>query len=79
MTLELSKIKRSMHADVIQSFWTMMQELESTAYSDEDPVLQHQVEGWYRQWNRMTGDSKRPRWMADTIKQETDYPDWIEP
>lgn len=61
MTLELNKIKRSMHADIIASFWMMLRELEEKAdYGSQlDKV---QVEGWYRQWNRMTGDDKVPRW-----------------
>lgn len=59
MTLELNKIKRSMHADVISSFWSMLQELESKA---DDALLRHQVECWYRQWNRMTGDTKIAVW-----------------
>lgn len=64
MSLELHKIKRSMHHDVITSFWTMLSELESKARSDNDAVLKHQVEGWYKQWNRMTGDDKRPSWTV---------------
>ena len=64
MTIELNKIKRSMHKDVISSFWTMMQELESHANNDNNPVLKHQVDGWYRQWNRMTGDTKVARWTS---------------
>jgi hypothetical protein len=61
--IELNKIKPSMHKDVISSFWTMMTELESQAHNQNDRVLMVQVEGWFRQWNRMTGDSKRPRWF----------------
>lgn len=62
MELELYKIKRSMHHDVITSFWTMLSELTSKARNDNDPVLQHQVEAWHKQWNRMTGDNKQPDW-----------------
>ena len=62
--LELYKIKRSMHHDIISSFWTMMTELETQANNTDDRVLKHQVEGWYRQWNRMTGDNKSPRWVS---------------
>jgi hypothetical protein len=64
MTIELHKIKRSMHKDVIDSFWTMLQELETQANNEDDRLLKHQVEGWYRQWNRMTGDTKTARWTA---------------
>lgn len=64
MTIELHKIKQSMHKDVIDSFWTMLQELETQANNEDDRLLKHQVEGWYRQWNRMTGDTKTARWTA---------------
>lgn len=40
-----------------------MSELESQAFSDNDRTLMVQVEGWFRQWNRMTGDFKKPRWL----------------
>jgi hypothetical protein len=64
MPLELNKIKRSMHQDVISSFWTMLQELESKAVNDNDGLLRCQVDGWYRQWNRMTGDTKTAKWTG---------------
>lgn len=63
--LELHKIKRSMHHDIIHSFWIMMRECESTANNNDDRVLKVQVEGWYKQWNRMTGDDKKPAWMKE--------------
>lgn len=62
--LELNKIKRSMHKDVISSFWTMLQECESKAASNNDHLLKLWVEGWYKQWNRMTGDNKSARWAS---------------
>ena len=60
--LELHKIKRSMHRDVIHTFWIMLRECETKANDDDDKLLKHQVEAWYRQWNRMTGDNKKPVW-----------------
>lgn len=40
-----------------------MRECESKADNDSDPVLKVWVEGWYRQWNRMTFDTKQPIWV----------------
>lgn len=60
---ELNKIKRSMHANVISSFWMMLQMIEANA---EDALTRHQVEGFYRQWNTMTGDNKVPRWKRQS-------------
>lgn len=60
--MQLETIAPELHKDVIASFWMMLGELESQANSDRDPILQVQVEGWYRQWNTMTGDNKHPRW-----------------
>lgn len=64
MTIELNKIKRSMHQDVISSFWSMLQELECQANNEKNRLLMHQVDCWYKQWNRMTGDTKTARWTA---------------
>ena len=64
MELELNKIKRSMHADVIASFWLMMQTVETLADNADDVTLKAQVEGFFKQWNRMTGDDKKPRWVS---------------
>lgn len=61
--INFDTIKPSLQKDVISSFWTMMTELESQARNTDDAVLHVWVEGWYRQWNAMTGDNKQPAWM----------------
>ena len=61
---QLENIPRSMHRDVIHSYWTMMMELMSQADNQEDTVLKVQVEGYFRQWNRMTGSNDKPKWMT---------------
>ncbi len=68
--LELHKIKRSMHHDIISSFWTMLRECEEKAINEGSAVLKVQVEGWYRQWNRMTGDNKKPQWLKEQACSE---------
>lgn len=62
--INLSKIPAGMQPDIISSFWTMMRECESKADNDRDPILKLWVEGWYRQWNRMTGSVQQPIWMT---------------
>lgn len=72
--IELNKIKRSMHADVIASFWSMLQHLDNECVDNKkDVILRRQVEGYYAQWNRMTGDSKIPRFkqIEEAQKKET--------
>lgn len=61
--MQLDTIKRSLQPDVISSFWTMLQELQSQAENDNDVWLKVQVEGWYRQWNAITGDDSLPKWL----------------
>ena len=63
--MQMEVIPTKMHADVIASYWTMMQELESKANNDDDRLLKVWVEGFYRQWNEMTGDNKHPIWVKD--------------
>lgn len=61
----LNPIPKKMQADVISSYWTMLRELESKAEDSNDRILMVQVEGFYRLWNKMTGDNKSPRWKGD--------------
>ena len=60
--MNLNTIAKSLQPDVISSFWAMLQELRSQADGNDDRVLKVQVEGWYRQWNAMTGDNKTVTW-----------------
>ena len=57
--MQLEKIASKLQPDVIASFWSMLQELESKA---DGALDRHFVEGYYRQWNTITGDNKAPRW-----------------
>lgn len=60
--MNLTTIPKRMQPDVISSFWSMLGELRTQADNDDDRTLKVQVEGWYRQWNEMTGDNKEPKW-----------------
>ena len=62
--MQLETIAPSEQADMIASFWQMMRELESQADCDNDNVLKHMVVGYYKQWNRVTGDNKSPIWVT---------------
>jgi len=61
--MNLSKIPENEQEGVLGTFWAMLKELESIAYSNEkDVILRHEVSAYYKQWNRITGDSKEPIW-----------------
>ena len=62
--MNLITIKKSLQPMIISSFWTMLRECEGQAENNADWVLKHQVEGYYRQWNAVTGDEKAPRWVV---------------
>lgn len=62
MTVQMEKIAPAMQANVIHTYWVMMQELQSVAEDSNDCLLKNLVEGCYRQWNQMTGDNKKARW-----------------
>ena len=68
--MQLDTIAKALQPDIIHSFWTMLSELESQADNTGDAVLHVQVEAWYRQWNRMTGDNKQPRWLSRGAARE---------
>lgn len=63
--MNLTKIPKSEQENVLASFWTMLRELESSCDGTNDVILKMQVESWYRQWNRITGDNKGPRWAKE--------------
>ena len=58
-----AKIPSNEQTGVMESFWSMMMELESQADSDRNPLEKHMVEGYFRQWNRIMKDNKTPIWV----------------
>jgi acyl carrier protein len=79
--MNLTTIAESLQPDVISSFWTMLQECRTNADCNDDRVLRIQVEGWYRQWNAMTGDNKTVSWSRtpelDAVRVDVpDYPQY---
>lgn len=51
--------------NLLTSFWILLGEAESKAENENDPVLKHQVAQFYKQWNRHTGHTHKPRWLKD--------------
>ena len=49
---------------MIDSFWIMLKECEAKAEESNDKVLIMLVESWFIQWNRITNDTKMPRWLT---------------
>jgi len=49
--------------DVMTSFWIMMKECESNADNTNDALGKKWVEGWFKQWNDLTGQSHEPSWV----------------
>jgi hypothetical protein len=62
--VQMTTIPADEQENVLASFWTMLQECESNADNENNPVLKHWVVQWYGQWNRITGDSKEPRFVT---------------
>lgn len=65
-------IAKDEQSNMLGSFWTMLRECDSTVERSKDrdghyaqPILKHHVEGWYRQWNRVTGDNLQPSWIRN--------------
>lgn len=56
-------IPKSMHDEVMGSFWFMLRELEEQAYSSGSFLSKNMVESLYHQWNKVTGSSLKPRWV----------------
>lgn len=60
--INLETIPDDEQKDILSSFWSMLRECEAVAYDRSDTILKHEVEGWYRQWNRITGQEHNPIW-----------------
>ncbi len=62
--VQMTTIAPEDQEDVLSSFWTMLMECESTVLNSKetDVVLKLWVTQWYEQWNRITGDNKKPEW-----------------
>lgn len=50
--------------NVLHSFWVLLREAETQADNDNNPLLKHQVEGFYRQWNALNGSAIEPHWVT---------------
>ena len=59
-----AKIPKSEQANIMASFWSMLRELESQADDKNRELEKHQVEGYYRQWNKIMDDNKEPYWVT---------------
>lgn len=68
-------IPKKDQADVMHSFWVMMKECENKVIEAQhahrkdgrDPeyaekILRGQVEGWFKQYNKITDDCHKPQW-----------------
>jgi hypothetical protein len=56
--------------NVLQSFWVLLGEAEVQADNDNNPLLKHQVEGFYRQWNALNGSALEPRWVTRAARKQ---------
>lgn len=61
--MQTKTIAKDHQEDFIASFWFMLLEMQNTAHNDNDIVGKHFVEGFFRQWDTVTGDNKKPVWI----------------
>lgn len=62
-----AKIPYEEHANIMGSFWSMMTELETQADNNDDRLLKHMVDGYFRQWNLVMKDNKQSRWERRAV------------
>jgi len=56
--------------NVLHSFWVLLGEAEVHADNDNNPLLKHQVEEFYRQWNALNGTTLNPRWVSRAARKQ---------
>ena len=64
--MQMEKIAKKDQANALHCYWVMMKECESQAQNNEDIILMIQVEGFFRLWNKKTGDNQTPLWIETT-------------
>jgi hypothetical protein len=69
--LDTIVIPKGEHKDLMASFWTMLQENAGRAADSGDAVLRLWVEGWFKQWNRITGNNQSPPWVQASEGHKT--------
>ena len=47
---------------IMDSFWIMLRECDTQAAVNNDPVLKHWVEGFYKQWSSFASVERLPSW-----------------
>lgn len=62
-SVQMVTIKPADQQGVLENYWMMLRECDSFAHSTGSPVLKHLVGEWYKEWNRVTGDSKTPEFL----------------
>jgi len=63
----MNNIPTEMHNAVLESFWSMLQECEIRADSENDAILKHLVKQWYDQWNVIVGADLLPIWTVREV------------
>ncbi len=48
--------------NVMGAFWALLKSEESRVESENDNVGKHLVEGYFRLWTRVTGQTRKARW-----------------
>ena len=65
-----AKLNKKQQTSVMESFWSMMMELESQADVEKGKALEkHFVEAYFRQWNEIMKDTKEPAWVRRAKKE----------
>lgn len=57
-------ISRKEQPNFIANFWFLLVTAEGKADDDNDILLKHNVEGMFREWNRLFSDDLKPRWIT---------------
>ncbi len=62
--VNLETIPEEEQRDFLATFWVLLGECEALADNSKDAYLERQVEGAFKQWNRVTGQNHEPRWKT---------------
>lgn len=71
--MQMTNIPKKEQEGVLHSFWVMMKECEEKVDNDNcrDFVLKNQVEGFFKQWSRITDSDHAPVWIRREMARKS--------
>jgi len=62
MTIEYKQPSKDEFTYIMDDYWFMMSELERIAQDNNDAVLRHFLDAYFKKWSEFAGLERKPVW-----------------